>query len=68
MNLEIYVNSNGLMSRITQRTKSEAFSAVIIYRKLHDAEGICDHPQHAASGVTADREMDRICSGTLGGS
>ena len=39
MNLVIFENSNGLMSRITQRTKGKAISAAIIDRQLYDAEG-----------------------------
>lgn len=68
MNLVIFENSNGLMSRITQRTKVDAFSATITGRQLYDAEGRSDRPQRAALGTAVDRETDRIRSGTLGGS
>ena len=56
------------MSRIAQRTKGRSFSAAYIYRQLYDAEGISYHPQRAASVTAVDREIDRIWSGTLGGS
>lgn len=68
MNLVIFENSNGLMSRITQRTKGDAFSAAITDCQLYDAEGRYNRPQCAAFGTDVDRETDRIRSGTLGGS
>ena len=64
----IFKNSNGLMSRIAQRTKGEAFSAAITDRRLYDSEGGSGHPQHAAFGTAVDRGTDRLWSGTLGGS
>ena len=68
MNLAVFENPNGLMSRITQRTKGVAFSAAITDRQLYDTEVRSDHPQRAASGTTADPETDRTRSGTPGGS
>ena len=68
MNLVIFENSNGLMSRIIQRTKGGAFSAAIADRQLYDAEGRSDRPQRSAFGTAVDCETDRIWSGTPGGS
>ena len=64
MNLGIFDNSDGLMSRI----KGEAFFAVITDRRLYGAEGRSGYPDRAASGAAVDSETDRIRSGTLGGS
>ena len=68
MNLVIFENPNGLMSRITQRTKGEALSAAITNRRLYDAEGRSDRPQRAEFRTVVDRETGRIWSGTPGGS
>ncbi len=68
MNLAVFEKSNGLMSRITRRTKGEAFSDAITGRPLYDAEGRTDHPQRVVSGAVVDLEADRIWSGTPGGS
>lgn len=68
MNLAVFENPNGLMSRITQRTKGVTFSAAIIDRQLYDTEVRSDHPQRAASGTAAECETERIRSGTFGGS
>ena len=68
MNLVIFENSNGLMSRITQRTKGKAFSAAIIDRQLYDAKGRSNRTQRATFGTTVDREVNRIWRGTPGGS
>ena len=68
MNLAVFENPNGLMSRITQRTKGVAFSAAIIDRQLYDVEVRSDQPQRAVSGTAVECETERIRSGTFGGS
>lgn len=68
MNLVIFEDSNGLMSRITQIIKGDAFSASITGRQLYDAEGRSNRPQRAAFGTAVDRGTGLIRSGTLGGS